>query len=169
MPRLSGRWGARGGSGEALIGFRKRVRACVRSRACFLVFRRHLRACVCSRAGDFAGRKILRCRRGREWCGGGAECLHSLLLSSSPDVIRGSTARWILRSPGHGLATGPVMTGEVVSPSERPRGGLARACAAASRKRGSRELKETSRKHGPLNLAPLFVFIGAQSERPVRW
>ncbi len=39
---------------------------------------------------------------------------------------------------------------------ERPRGGLARACAAASRKRGSRELEETCRKHGPLNLAPLF-------------
>jgi hypothetical protein len=28
------------------------------------VFRPHVRAAVCSRAGDFAGRKILRCRRG---------------------------------------------------------------------------------------------------------
>jgi L-lactate dehydrogenase (cytochrome) len=29
-----------------------------------IVFRPHVRAAVCSRAGDFAGRKILRCRRG---------------------------------------------------------------------------------------------------------
>jgi hypothetical protein len=31
---------------------------------------------------------------------------------------------------------------------------------------GCRELNETSRKHGPLNLAPLFYVIGAQSSGP---
>ena len=171
---------------RALFGvlvFRKRVRACARSRAGVFVFRRHLRACVCSRAltgfrehvrvraRSRAGATLVALlalpRRG-ELCGEVAEFLHSHLLPSSPG--RSQDRDPVISLKLHEIpGSSPGMTGEVEHPSERPRGGLARACEAASRKRGSRELKETSRKHGPLNLAPLFVFYRRSTERPVRW
>jgi hypothetical protein len=54
-----------------------------------------------------------------------------------------------------------------VRPSARLRAGRSgRPSGDASRQGGCRELNETSRKHGPLNLAPLFYVIGAQSSGP---
>jgi hypothetical protein len=101
----------------------------------------------------------------------------------SPSALcRGSSGVWILGTrprmtqfscvpacvPGPRLGPGinPGHPSDLWPSPFHREAGFARACAAASRKRGSRELKETSRKHGPLNLAPLFYVIGAQSSGP---
>jgi hypothetical protein len=132
-----------------LFVFRKRVRACVRSRAGVFVFRPHVRAAVCSRAGDFARRKILRCRRG----GSDAERLQNFSCPKPEGLRQGRLAAARKRAPAEPWPQGHWR--------ERDNRGTAKRSRIPQDQRFAK-----SRNSGPLNLAPLFLCIGAQSSSP---
>jgi hypothetical protein len=164
---------------RALTGFREHVRVRARSRAGVFVFRRHLRACVCSRAGDFAGAKSCAA------AGGGSDAVGMCRMPPSlssvvssfycviPGLDPGISCKVGLRSPGHGLATGPVMTGvmecrsERSEASERLRAGRSgRPCGDGLPTGEARRERNKSRNTGHSILHRCFVFIGAQSSGP---
>jgi hypothetical protein len=170
------------------LGFRKRVRACVCSRA-LTGFREHVRVRARSRAGaslcfpqappclrlltagEFAGRKFLPCRRGRECAVRLQDASFPFFCCVIPGLDPGISCKVGLRSPGHGLATGPVMTG-VMEQSIRAKRGK-RDCAPAGQAAPAetppdREavVSEIKGNTGHSILHRCFVFIGAQSSGP---